>query len=124
MELAGAQVLVLGAQRTGRSVAKFLLARGASVRVADRSPDARAALASGLSVSTVADDATDVLRAVDLVITSPGIPRTHAVLAGAAARGIPVWSEIELAGRFLSCPLLAVTGTNGTRTTTTLLGAM
>jgi len=60
----------------------------------------------------------------DLVVPSPGVPRDHELLRRARERGTAVWSEVELAARFLPCPLLAVTGTNGKSTTTVLLGAM
>ena len=55
---------------------------------------------------------------------SPGVPADAPLLREAGTLGIPIWSEIELAFRFLSCPLLAVTGTNGKSTTTSLLGEM
>ncbi|MEO8605936.1 MAG: UDP-N-acetylmuramoyl-L-alanine--D-glutamate ligase, partial [bacterium] len=58
------------------------------------------------------------------VVPSPGVPHDHPLLTAAVARAVPVWSEIELASRYLSCPVLAITGTNGKSTTTTLLGAM
>jgi UDP-N-acetylmuramoylalanine--D-glutamate ligase len=64
----------------------------------------------------------DVLAGVDLVVPSPGVPASSPLLQAATRQGVPIWSEIELAARFLSCPLLAVTGTNGKSTTTTLLG--
>src|SRR5262249_2140613 len=55
---------------------------------------------------------------------SPGVPRTAPLLIAAVQQQIPVWSEIELAFRFLRCPVLAVTGTNGKSTTTMLLGEL
>ena len=63
-----------------------------------------------------------LLNGIDLVVPSPGVPCTASLLVAARQRGIPVWSEIELAFRFLRAPVLAVTGTNGKSTTTTLLG--
>ncbi len=124
MNLAGLRVLVLGAQRTGHSVSRFLSARGAKLRIADCSVSARTALAAAFRAECRADDSPDLLRGIDLVVPSPGIPRNHGALREALRMGIPVWSEIELAFRFLPCPILAVTGTNGKSTTTTLLGAM
>jgi UDP-N-acetylmuramoylalanine--D-glutamate ligase len=65
-----------------------------------------------------------LLRNVDVVVPSPGVARSHVLLRRAVGRGIPVLSEIELASRALTCPILAVGGTNGKSTTTVLLGNM
>ena len=64
-----------------------------------------------------------LLQGIDLVVKSPGVPGETPLVAGARARGIPVWSEIELGARLLPNPILGVTGTNGKTTTTELLGA-
>jgi UDP-N-acetylmuramoylalanine--D-glutamate ligase len=72
----------------------------------------------------VGADQDDALAGVDLVVPSPGVAQTHPVLQRAVSRQTPVWSEIELASRLLSCPILAITGTNGKSTTTMLLGNM
>ncbi len=117
--------LVIGAGRTGQSVARFLAAYGGAVRLAERSPAAleRATLPPGIECR-VDDDADDLVRGIDAVIPSPGVAQSHGVLRRAVSRGIPVMSEIELAARLLTCPILAVTGTNGKSTTTVLLGGM
>jgi UDP-N-acetylmuramoylalanine--D-glutamate ligase len=62
------------------------------------------------------------LRGVDLVIPSPGVPAENLLLREAQARSISILSEIEIAYRFLSAPLVGITGTNGKSTTTTLIG--
>ncbi|MCK6556544.1 UDP-N-acetylmuramoyl-L-alanine--D-glutamate ligase [Candidatus Binatia bacterium] len=117
--------LVLGAGKTGRSVAAFLAGRGTRIRLAERAAAALEGSPGIPGVETrVGDDRADLLDGVDLVVPSPGVAAQHPTLRRAVARGIPVVSEIELAAHFLSCPLLAVTGTNGKSTTTTLLGAM
>ncbi|HJQ83911.1 MAG TPA: UDP-N-acetylmuramoyl-L-alanine--D-glutamate ligase, partial [Candidatus Binatia bacterium] len=59
---------------------------------------------------------------VELVVPSPGVPRDAPLLAGALRRGIPIRSEIELAFRLLDCPVVAITGTNGKSTTTSVVG--
>ena len=59
-----------------------------------------------------------------MLVKSPGVPGEAPLVAAARERGIPVWSEIELAARLLPNPILGVTGTNGKTTTTELLGAM
>jgi UDP-N-acetylmuramoylalanine--D-glutamate ligase len=123
--LDGMQAIVIGAGRSGRSAACCLAQQGATVRVIDRSESVLRAASwpTGIEVR-VGDDRCEEIDAADLVVPSPGVPRDHGLLREALARGIPVWSEIELAARFLDCPVLAVTGTNGKSTTTVLLGAM
>lgn len=123
--LDGLRAIVIGAGRTGRSVGGHLARRGARVRVLDRSEKAARDPDWPDTVELCAgQDVQEPLDGVDLVVPSPGVPREHPLLGAAVERGIPVWSEIELAARFLACPLLAVTGTNGKSTTTVLLGAM
>jgi UDP-N-acetylmuramoylalanine--D-glutamate ligase len=123
------RALVLGFQRTGRAVARVLAARGVAVRVAD----ARRADALGVDPAAVAaelpgvelrfgEDGPDLLAGVDCVVPSPGVPRSARPLRAAVARGIEVLSELELAARYLACPIVAVTGTNGKSTTTSLVG--
>ncbi len=123
--LEGSRTLVIGAARTGQSTARFLAARGARVRVLDRSRTAldAARLPAGVEVE-IGEEGPARLAGVDLVVPSPGVARDHPLLRQALSRGVPVWSEIELAARFLPCPLLAITGTNGKSTTTVLTGAM
>jgi len=121
-------VLVIGLARTGVAVVRFLAERGARVRAADR----RTAAELGAVVDELGPIAELVLGADDpaaldgiaLVVPSPGVPADGPLLTAAVARGIPIVSELELAARHLDIPLLAVTGTNGKSTTTTLLGAM
>lgn len=129
MELAGQKVLVIGLKRTGTSTALFLTRCGASVRAADR----QSAAALGREVTALADKGVELrleeenrslLNDVDLVIPSPGVPRTSSLLSQAVYRSIPVLSEAEIAFRFLRFPLIAITGTNGKSTTTSLLGEM
>jgi len=117
-------VLVVGLGRTGAAVARVLAARGERVRVAELRPAAAlAAIAVPAGVEVhAASDGLALLDGADLVVPSPGVPRTAPVLAEARRRGVPVESEIELAGDALDCPIVAVTGTNGKSTTTTLVG--
>ena len=61
---------------------------------------------------------------MDLLVKSPGVPGEVPLAAAARARGVPVWSEVELGSRLLGNPVLGVTGTNGKTTTTELLGAI
>ncbi|MFQ5667238.1 MAG: UDP-N-acetylmuramoyl-L-alanine--D-glutamate ligase [Candidatus Binatia bacterium] len=125
IRIADQRFLVVGAGKTGQSVAAFLVGRGGQVRLVERCAAnvACAQLPAGIDVR-IGDTARDLLRDIAAVIPSPGVPRSHVLLRRAVSRGIPVLSEIELGARFLHCPLLAVTGTNGKSTTTALLGAM
>lgn len=129
MELRDKSVLVIGLRRTGVSVARFIASQGGRVRVVDRQDACMltkelASLASiPLDLRLGRNDA-DATSGIDLVVPSPGVPLDARLLREAKNRGIPIWSEVELAYRFLPCPLLAVTGTNGKSTTTSLLGEM
>jgi UDP-N-acetylmuramoylalanine--D-glutamate ligase len=119
--------LVVGYQRTGRAVAAVLAARGVAVRVSDTrgasAPGANPAPAAPAGVELrLGDENPALLAGIELVVPSPGVPREAPLLAAALRRGIPIASEIEVAARLLDCPVIAVTGTNGKSTTTTLVG--
>jgi UDP-N-acetylmuramoylalanine--D-glutamate ligase len=125
-EYRGRTVLVIGYGRTGVAVTRYLLTTGARVRITDQRPavelgelpaDPHVELRCG--AETVAD-----LDGVTLVVPSPGVPVSAPLLREAVRRGIPVRAEIEVAARALAMPIVAVTGTNGKSTTTTLLGDM
>jgi UDP-N-acetylmuramoylalanine--D-glutamate ligase len=117
------RALVLGFRRTGQAVAAALAARGVRVRAADAARDVGTLPASCPEIELrLGDDGPQLLADVDMVVPSPGVPREAPVLAAAVRSGIPVVSEIELAFRLLSCPVIAVTGTNGKSTVTSLVG--
>jgi len=124
-ELAGRRVLVVGLARSGRAAAEVLVARGAVVAGYDRDGalDVGRLREIGVEVHLGREEET-LLQGIDLVVKSPGVPGESALVAGARARAIPVWSEIELGARLLSNPILGVTGTNGKTTTSELLGAI
>lgn len=126
--LAEKQVLIIGARRTGAAVARYLADQGAAVRLSDRSSagfdDERLRLAEAGIEWCLGREDVALLDGVNLVIPSPGVPRSHELLQAASGRGIEIVAEIELAYRSLSVPLYAVTGTNGKSTTTELLGGM
>ncbi|MEX0804216.1 MAG: UDP-N-acetylmuramoyl-L-alanine--D-glutamate ligase [Candidatus Binatia bacterium] len=129
MELKGKQVMVLGLARTGQESARFLAQQGAAVRVSDIRAAAELqqemnALA-GLPIQYhLGGQDRSWLEGVDLVVPSPGVPMDNVLLREAGRRGTKILSEIELAYRVLSVPLVAITGTNGKSTTTTLIGEM
>lgn len=127
MDLSGKKVLVLGLARTGRECARFLVSRGAHVWVSDVRPEQELKqemeTLAGMPIHyRLGGEDPSWLDAVDLVIPSPGVPASNPLLEEAGSRGIEVMSEIELASRCLRTPLIAITGTNGKSTTTTLIG--
>ena len=129
MELKGKKVLVLGLARTGRECARFLAAQGALVRVTDRrsEPELKHEMASLAELPIryfLGGEEPSWLKGVDFVVPSPGVPVENSLLREANRRGIQILSEIDLAYPFLRVPLIAITGTNGKSTTTTLLGEM
>ena len=131
MDLSGAAVLVAGARVTGRAILAALTPLSARATLTDDSPSALTAFAeNGVAVIDAAS-AADQIAAYDLVVTSPGLAPTAPVLAAAAAAGVPIWGDVELAwqldtsGRYGSPRRwLVVTGTNGKTTTTSMLHAM
>jgi UDP-N-acetylmuramoylalanine--D-glutamate ligase len=121
--------LVLGMAQTGEAVARFLRTRGWDVVAVDDAPTDAArerAAGAGLELVGAPDIATldALVRSVDLVCPSPGVPRRHPVFELAEAAAVPAWSEFELAARMDHPPLVAVTGTNGKTTVTTLIAMM
>lgn len=117
----------MGLARTGVACCRFLAKQGARVTATDMRDEAALAnvLAelAGSKISFVLGrhDEADFLSA-DLIIVSPGVPMDHPLLLSAQAAGREIVGEIELASRFITAPLVAITGTNGKTTTTTLCG--
>jgi len=127
IELEGKRVLVVGLARTGIAAARFCAARGARVTAIDDRPKEQLGGAAlelreiGCALAFGGDSRAD-FSAQDLIVPSPGVPSNHPVLAAARAAHVPVWSEIELAWRFLRGRVIGVTGSNGKTTTTSLIG--
>jgi UDP-N-acetylmuramoylalanine--D-glutamate ligase len=121
------RALVVGLARSGSAAALALSRRGVAVVVADRSPDVAVGRLATAGVEVrLGTEEESLLEGVDLVVKNPGVPRESPLVAGAHARGVPVWSEVELGFRILppESRLIGVTGTNGKTTTTELLGAI
>ncbi|MGZ4334658.1 MAG: Mur ligase family protein [Gaiellaceae bacterium] len=121
------RALVVGLARSGLAAAAALARRGVHVVAADRSVDVDAGRLGGLGVELrLGTEEEALLEGVDLVVKSPGVPAESPLVAGARARDVPVWSEVELGYRLLPAEsrLIGVTGTNGKTTTTELLGAI
>ncbi len=129
MQIADTRILVVGLARTGLAAARFLHRRGAVVRATDSTaaeslgPAAAELRALGIDLE-LGGHRTESFVSADLIVLSPGVPLTIAPLRAARERGVPVIGEIELAGRFIREPIVAVTGTNGKTTVTELIGRM
>src|SRR6185295_1572849 len=129
MQIKGRKALVIGAARSGIASARFLAQRGAVVALNDRQPLADwPAAAQALKTEGVGQVAGDppswLLDQIDLVVISPGVPTKAIPIRYADRRGAEVIGEVELASRFLRGRVVAVTGTNGKTTTTSLIGEM
>jgi UDP-N-acetylmuramoylalanine--D-glutamate ligase len=126
MELKDKRVLVIGLARTGVATALFCAARGARVTATESRPEAEVVgaaqklRAAGVTLEFGDPPAASILDQ-DLVVPSPGVPADALLLLFARKKGVAVWSEIELAYRFLQGMLIGITGSNGKTTTTSLI---
>jgi UDP-N-acetylmuramoylalanine--D-glutamate ligase len=127
MDLKDKRVLVVGLGKSGVASALFLKAHGARVTVSDTKSgdelrnEIPALLDHGITVET-GGHGDRTFRGQDLIVVSPGVPVDALPLVQAKAMGGVVIGEIELAARFLPGPIVAITGSNGKTTTTTLAG--
>src|SRR5580658_1381221 len=127
MELKDKRVLVVGLGKSGVASALFLKAHGARVTVSDTKSgdelrnEIPSLLDHGITVET-GGHGERTFRGQDLIVVSPGVPADLPMLAQARSMGEAVIGEIELAARFLPGPIVAITGSNGKTTTTTLTG--
>jgi UDP-N-acetylmuramoylalanine--D-glutamate ligase len=129
MNLTNQKILIIGLGRSGAAAARFLIQHGARVTVSDRCNqpmpakqlDALAQLGVRLELGGHCDHSVDQ---ADAVVLSPGVPSNLPMLDRARNLGTPIYGEIELAWRFLTTPMIAITGTNGKTTTTTMIGQM
>ncbi len=121
MDLAGKRVMVIGLGVSGLAAARFLASRGNNLVLTDRRADLERGKIPAGELHLGAED-PGWLRDIDLVVTSPGVPRDSVLLQAAAEKNIPIIGEIELAGRFITAPIAAITGTNGKSTVVVMLG--
>src|SRR5215469_741354 len=127
MELKGKKVLVVGLGKSGLAAALFLRHKGAQVTVSDvRSAEALAKdipalLEEGIMVEAGGHGLL-TFRRQDLIVVSPGVPLETPELVQVRNFGLPIIGELELAARFLEGRILAITGSNGKTTTTSLVG--
>ncbi len=127
------RVLVLGLAKTGEETAAVLRREGTAVTIVEERPagneyarraaDARAAGATVLDAEP-SGGWEAFIAGFDLVVPSPGVPPEHAALVAARSHHVPVRSEIDIAGERIDAPIVAVTGTNGKTTVTSLIAAM
>ncbi|HEX8171089.1 MAG TPA: UDP-N-acetylmuramoyl-L-alanine--D-glutamate ligase [Thermoanaerobaculia bacterium] len=117
------KTLVIGAAKSGVAAANFLAGRGDAVVLADSNanPSLPYELDERVERAFGREDHA-LLEGITRIVISPGVPMVHALLLHAAALGIPVMGEIELAYRHLKGTVIAVTGSNGKSTTTALIG--
>jgi UDP-N-acetylmuramoylalanine--D-glutamate ligase len=127
MDLKNKRVLVVGLGKSGLSAAMFLRAQGARVTVSD----ARSAMALAKEIPALLEAGIMVesgghglltFRRQDLIVVSPGVPMDTPEVKQVVAFGLPVIGELELASRYLKGQVVAITGSNGKTTTTTLVG--
>ena len=122
----GKRVTVAGAARSGVAAAELLVRRGATVILSDRRErldDEERLRAAGVELE-MGGHSEATFTGADLVVTSPGVPFHQPVLEAARQAGVPVIGELELAFRWLRGKVIAITGTKGKSTTTTLTGRM
>jgi UDP-N-acetylmuramoylalanine--D-glutamate ligase len=121
---AAGNVLVLGLGTSGRAAIELIDRLGGRSFVTDDRPGAAADQLPTSCELIPADDVASRFGDLAGVVTSPGIPKNHPILAAAEASGLAILSEPAFAAQYISAPLLAVTGTNGKSTTVSLLGEM
>ena len=129
MLLSGKKVLIIGAARSGIAAARFLLAQGATVALSDQKPIEKwtpeALALKELGVGLLPGEPPSwLLDQLDLVVVSPGVPSNIIPIRYAERAGAEVIGEVELAARFLKGRIVAITGSNGKTTTTSLTGEL
>ncbi|NYF90602.1 UDP-N-acetylmuramoylalanine--D-glutamate ligase [Edaphobacter lichenicola] len=127
MDLKNKRVLVVGLGKSGLSAAMFLRAQGARVTVSDTrsavalAQEIPALLEAGIMVESGGHGLL-TFRRQDLIVVSPGVPMDTPEVKQVVAFGLTVIGELELASRYLQGQVVAITGSNGKTTTTTLVG--
>ena len=119
-------MVVVGAARSGIAAANLLVRRGARVTLTETRTTFEAApqLRDAGVTLELGGHRSETLAAADLIVTSPGVPLEQPVFDAARANGVEIIGELELAFRWLRGPMIAITGTKGKSTTTTLIGRM
>ncbi|MCZ2258872.1 UDP-N-acetylmuramoyl-L-alanine--D-glutamate ligase [Sporosarcina sp. G11-34] len=120
------KILILGLAKSGYAATKLLHTLGADVTVNDASPyegNAEAMELRSEGIRVICGGHPDGLleEGYELIVKNPGIPYSNPVVMEAVRKGIPVWTEVEIASRISEAPIIAITGSNGKTTTTTIL---
>jgi len=123
MELTGKKVSVIGAGKSGMAVAELLCRKGAKVLVSEFGPVSTENLLRLKEMPLTVEQGghSELVYDADFCVLSPGIPPSAEVVVTMEAKGIPIYSEIEIASRFCKAKIVGVTGTDGKTTTSTLL---
>jgi len=125
-KIKSARVSILGAARSGMAAARLLKSQGAEVFVSDKKPADQAAqeihTLDGLGITYEFGAHSDKIFNSDFIVVSPGVPSNSNLVQHAMKVGLNVYSEVEVAWWFCRAPLVAITGSNGKTTTTTLAG--
>ncbi|WP_347550441.1 UDP-N-acetylmuramoyl-L-alanine--D-glutamate ligase [Pseudalkalibacillus hwajinpoensis] len=121
-------ILVMGIAKSGFAAAKLLRSMGANVVVNDReevtnNPKAQKLQDDGFRVIG-GGHPLELLEGIDLIVKNPGILYHNPLLVEAEKRNIPIVTEVEIAGEISEAPFIAITGSNGKTTTTTLIGEL
>ena len=127
MNPASQRVCVLGLGASGRAAVEWLLLQGAQVTAMDAAdnPSLREwANAVGQGAEFRLGDCSLIEEHFDLCVISPGIAVTHPQVTAFRAKGIPIWSELELGWQAVDCSVIGITGTNGKTTTTEMVAAV
>lgn len=119
-------VLVLGYAMTGKSVVDFLIKAGANITLNDRGdlstdPSVSFLIEQGVKIVDQGHPLSLLEGDIDFIVKNPGIPYSIPILKEAIKRNIPIYTDVELTSRYASCPIIAITGSNGKTTTTALL---
>ncbi|OMP68520.1 UDP-N-acetylmuramoyl-L-alanine--D-glutamate ligase [Domibacillus epiphyticus] len=129
VEFKGKNVLVLGLAKSGLAAAVLLKKLGAIVTVNDGKPfeeneAAKLLISEGMNVICGSHPVELLDEGFEVVVKNPGIPYSNPIVSAAVLRGIPVITEVEIAGLISEAPFIGITGTNGKTTTTTLINEM
>ena len=131
--LASRRVAVVGLGKSGLSVIRFCIERGAQVVACDDREEAALGSALGSLSSLLSTGRlklalgglrSDILCDVELIVCSPGVPQSRPPIVAARLAGVPITGEIELASQYITAPVVGITGTNGKSTVTSLCGAI